>query len=117
MSRWPVWTTAVIAGARMIVAGDSNDSSDAPLCAREAAAAVRAQSQRLLERGEIGEALELASSASKLAADDAESWLLLGSLHALAGHEGESRSSYEACVRLATRGDVEACRAKLSGGR
>lgn len=74
---------------------------------------LRVHAERLVERGEMGEALEAASSAAKLAPGDAESWLLLGSLHAMAGHAPQERTSYAACVARATEGLIEQCRVRL----
>jgi hypothetical protein len=54
---------------------------------------LRSQALELRERGEVGEAIEVAARAAELAPHDARSWAVLGCLHSLAGHRDEARAS------------------------
>jgi hypothetical protein len=59
-----------------------------------AARSLRERAHQLVERGEIGEAIDLATVAADLAPEDPESWLLLSAVHSAAGHGQQTISSY-----------------------
>jgi hypothetical protein len=51
---------------------------------------LRDRAQRLVERGEVGEAIDLATIAANLAPQDPESWRLLSAVHSAAGHRQDT---------------------------
>lgn len=59
-----------------------------------AARSLRERAQRLANRGEVGEALDLATLATNLAPNDPESWRVLAAMRSAAGHQQETASSY-----------------------
>ena len=58
-----------------------------------AAASLRARAEGLAMRGEVGEALDLATLAASLAPDDPESWRVLAKMHSAAGRKEDHLSS------------------------
>jgi Flp pilus assembly protein TadD len=91
------WIAATcILGAAIAAAGSSPSPQPAAAPAPDEVAArgLRERAQQLVERGEVGEAIDLATVAANLAPDDPESWLLLSAVHSAAGHRQRAASSY-----------------------
>jgi two-component SAPR family response regulator len=71
---------------------------------------LRARARHLFERGEVGEAIELAERAADLAPWEAESWGLLSALHSAAGHPQDAHRIYLWCIVRAAGSGVARCR-------
>jgi hypothetical protein len=100
-----VWAWLVLAGAVLCAGSHSDERSAGPEPQR-----LRARALELAERGDIGEALELADRAADLTPAEPEPWSLLGGLHAAAGHPREARRIYLWCVVRTAGSGVERCR-------
>lgn len=73
---------------------------------------VRARTYRLFARGEVGEAIAVATEAAGTAPEEPRAWALLGEMHAVAGHPRAARASYAACRNRATTRDANVCSAR-----
>lgn len=107
------FTATVLASATATTASCAATAAneDASHAAAEATAELwRGHARVLVERGELGEALDAAARAVEHAPRDAQSWALLASLHSLAGHPAEARASRRACVVHAPPRAILECR-------
>jgi Flp pilus assembly protein TadD len=80
-----------------------------PAAAREA----KRQSQRALERGKFGDAIEAGERSVALDPTDAESWLILGAAYQARGKHADARRCFTSCMRLGKRGPRGECAAML----
>jgi Flp pilus assembly protein TadD len=58
---------------------------------------LRSRARALSDRGELGEAIDVATRAVELAPDDPQSWAVLGYLHLRAGHGLAAAASITTC--------------------
>jgi Flp pilus assembly protein TadD len=84
--RW-VAATCILGAAVVSVVGAE------PRPAPRDPSALRARAEGLVVRGEVGEALDLATLAANLAPNDPESWRVLAKMHSAAGHDEDHLSS------------------------
>jgi len=89
------WIAATcILGAAVVSAVGSEPRLETAVPANPAAATgLRVRAEGLAMRGEVGEALDLATLAASLAPDDPESWRVLAKMHSAAGREEGHLSS------------------------
>lgn len=86
--RW-VAATCILGAAVVSVVG-----AEPRLAANDPAAQdLRARAERLAVRGEVGEALDLATHAADLAPNDPESWRVLAKMRSAAVRDGDHLSS------------------------
>ena len=76
-------------------------------------AALAAQAQAALEKGQTGNAIALAKRACDRDPKNAESWLILGAAQETAGNHGAARAAYTSCAKRAEGVRVSECRALL----
>ena len=100
------------------VAGSAKADSDTPSTPPsgepanvEKARALNVQALALLKRHKSSEAVPVARAAIEADPDDALSYLYLGSALQDMGRWKDAMSTYDACVKRATRGMVDECRA------
>lgn len=85
--RWVAATCILGAAVISVIAAE-------PRITREDAAQdLRARAHRLAVRGEVGEALDLATLAANLEPNDPESWRILASMHSAVGRGDDHVSS------------------------
>jgi hypothetical protein len=75
------------------------------------AAAIRKETLRLLNAGQMAEAAQLAMQLVASAPSDAFSYLCLGAALQAQGRIAEAASAYRSCAEFARHGDVSECRA------
>jgi Flp pilus assembly protein TadD len=78
-------------------------------------AELSARAESLFDRGEVGEAIEVARRAAAADPEQPTAWAVLASLHASAGHEAQARARFVACVAHTRAREVEACNALRDG--
>jgi hypothetical protein len=71
---------------------------------------LRARVRDLCQRGEVGEAIQVAERAADLAPWDAESWALLSAVHSAAGHPHDALRIHLICIARAGWSGVSRCR-------
>ncbi len=76
-------------------------------------AALREQALELLKRSRNPEAMNAARAALDADPTDAMPYLMLGSALQETGHWKEAHHTYELCLKSATKGMVDECRAML----
>ncbi|MEO8875240.1 MAG: tetratricopeptide repeat protein, partial [Polyangiaceae bacterium] len=79
--------------------------------AAASAAALAAQAQAALEKGQTGLAISLAKKAVDRDPHNAEAWLILGAAQDTAGNHAAARAAYTACVKRGEGVRVSECRA------
>jgi Flp pilus assembly protein TadD len=104
---------ACLFGADALSTAACTTNAHAPEAARIHVAHLRDRARLLLDLGQAGEAIEVAERAAQLAPDDATSWLLLASMHVVAGHADQACSTFAACVGRASGESVVQCRERL----
>jgi hypothetical protein len=87
----------------------SGATSEDALRPRAEASQLRLRARLLQERGELGEAIDVAARAAMVAPTDPRSHALLGALQSLGGHTHQMCARYTACV-IRADGDDSGCR-------
>lgn len=95
--------SALNGGSSTVVAADPQTLAEAK--------ELRFRARTLHERGELGEAIVVASRAAELAPSDPRSRALLGAMQSLAGRTREVCSRRAACI-IHAAGDPTGCRGK-----
>ena len=89
--RWVAATCILGAAVISVVAAEPRTAgADA---ANTAAQDLRTRAEHLAVRGEVGEALDLATLAANLSPNDPESWRLLAKMHSAAGRDDDHVTS------------------------
>ncbi len=125
LARYVVFAMVVCAAlsaaaiVRMSLARPPSASAGTPPMVLAAAAASdiegeRDRARRALAAGRLEEAIVLAERAVSHDVRDAETWLVLGAAYGEIGDSGAARSAFASCARLAERGPVADCRARLT---
>lgn len=68
---------------------------------------------RFFELGEVGRAIDVATTAVEIAPGEAQSWAYLGSLHSVAGDAAEARTSFARCAHHATGAVMDECTSRV----